>query len=308
MLSRFRKKTASRRPLRALPLRIGLFVLMFLAVVMIGARLQDIFWQIAHGQTPTAFTALKAAEATAATTPDAAKPAETPKADAPAPVVDKPTAPAPDAKAAPAADAAKTAEAKPADKPAEVAPPALPVPGATPTTAPLPTAGEAKPAAAPAAPAADAAADTSGGDAAPDEEDLTQSEINVLKHLSERRKELDKKSREIEQRQTLLNLTEQRVDKKVAELKDMQESIRKVLGEADAQHKAQVASMVKIYETMKAKDAARIFQDMDMPTRVEVVSRMKEAKAAPVLAAMDAAKAKDLSTQLMTRKNLPAAP
>jgi flagellar motility protein MotE (MotC chaperone) len=138
--------------------------------------------------------------------------------------------------------------------------------------------------------------------------ELTESEINVLRHLSDRRKTLEKRSKELDQRETLLNLSEQRVDKKLVEMKKMQDDIRKILGQADADYKKQVASMVKIYETMKPKDAAKIFGNMDMPTLIEVVSRMKEAKAAPVLAAMDAGKAKELSTQLMARKNLPAAP
>lgn len=295
-----KKTPKAKRPPMALPLRVGLFALMFLAVVMIGARINDIVRQIAHGQTPSAFTPLKAEEAPpAAPLPTAAPDKKTedkkPEDIKPADVKAEVKADEKKVDPAPAADAKPADAAKPDDKKAD-APAASPTaPGPTPDA-------DAKPA------AGNDASSSPTEDSSLDTPELSESEINVLRHLSERRKDLDKKSSQLDQRETLLNLTEQRVDKKIADLKSIQDQIRKVLGEADAEHKAQVASMVKIYETMKAKDAARIFDTMDMPTLVEVASRMKEAKAAPVLAAMDAGKAKELSTALMTKKTLPAAP
>ena len=49
---------------------------------------------------------------------------------------------------------------------------------------------------------------------------------------------------------------------------------------------------------MKPRDAATIFNDLDMPVLLQVVDRMKEAKAAPVLAAMQPDKARDVTAQL----------
>ena len=56
--------------------------------------------------------------------------------------------------------------------------------------------------------------------------------------------------------------------------------------------------LVKLYEAMKPRDAATIFNDLDMPVLLQVVDRMKEAKAAPVLAAMQPDKARDLTARL----------
>ena len=56
--------------------------------------------------------------------------------------------------------------------------------------------------------------------------------------------------------------------------------------------------MVKLYEMMKPRDAATIFNDLEMPVLLQVVDRMKEAKAAPVLAAMQPDKARDLTAKL----------
>jgi flagellar motility protein MotE (MotC chaperone) len=49
---------------------------------------------------------------------------------------------------------------------------------------------------------------------------------------------------------------------------------------------------------MKPRDAAAIFNDLDMPVLLAVVDRMKEAKAAPVLAAMQTEKARQVTAEL----------
>ena len=55
--------------------------------------------------------------------------------------------------------------------------------------------------------------------------------------------------------------------------------------------------LVKLYEAMRPRDAATIFNELEMPVLLQVVDRMKEAKAAPVLAAMQPDKARDLTAQ-----------
>jgi flagellar motility protein MotE (MotC chaperone) len=49
---------------------------------------------------------------------------------------------------------------------------------------------------------------------------------------------------------------------------------------------------------MKPKDAATIFNDLSMPVLLQVVDRMKDAKAALILAAMNTDKARDVTAQL----------
>ncbi len=66
-------------------------------------------------------------------------------------------------------------------------------------------------------------------------------------------------------------------------------------------------SLVKIYENMKSKDAARILEELDMDILLELAERMREAKMAPILAQMDLNKAKAITVELATRRQLPAA-
>ncbi len=57
-------------------------------------------------------------------------------------------------------------------------------------------------------------------------------------------------------------------------------------------------SLVKIYEAMKPKDAARIFEQLDIDTILLVAERMKERRLAPVMAQMNPEKAKDITIKL----------
>ena len=64
-------------------------------------------------------------------------------------------------------------------------------------------------------------------------------------------------------------------------------------------------NLVKIYSTMKPKEAARLFNDMEMPLLVRVFEQMKESKSAPILALMDLNKASALTSELANKKRLP---
>ena len=125
---------------------------------------------------------------------------------------------------------------------------------------------------------------------------LSDEEINLLQALAERRKELDLRAHQLEQREVLLLAVERRIDEKVGALKLLQKSIE---GETESQYK----SLVKIYENMKPKDAARIFEELDMAILLPVTERMKERKLAAVLAKMNTTNAMALTIQLAQRRS-----
>ena len=56
--------------------------------------------------------------------------------------------------------------------------------------------------------------------------------------------------------------------------------------------------LVRLYESMKPRDAATIFNDLEMPVLLQVLDRMNERKAAPVLAAMQPERARQVTAQL----------
>jgi len=128
--------------------------------------------------------------------------------------------------------------------------------------------------------------------------------IQLLDQLSERRKTLDSWEDEIAQRDALLMAAETRIDRKVNELKAMQASLDSMIKVYDDQQDGQIRSLVKIYENMKPKDAARIFQELDMDTLLLVAERMKERKLAPIMAQMNPGKAKEVTVELARQRQM----
>ena len=72
----------------------------------------------------------------------------------------------------------------------------------------------------------------------------------------------------------------------------------------DNKEHSKILSLVKIYENMKPRDAAKIFDELEMPVLLQVVSNMKEIKVAPVIASMNPARARDLSIELARSKTI----
>lgn len=135
---------------------------------------------------------------------------------------------------------------------------------------------------------------------------LTQSEIDLLQLLAERRKVLESREQELGIRTGLLTAAEFRINKKIEELKVLRETISGLLKTFDKQQDEKLISLVKIYENMKPKDAARIFEELAMDTLLEVAERMKENKLAPVMAKMNPQKARDMTVELSQLRRLPS--
>lgn len=134
---------------------------------------------------------------------------------------------------------------------------------------------------------------------------LTPAEIEILMRLAERRDELEKRERELEAREGLLRAAEIRIERKVGELEELQNVIDERIKVFDQQQEEKLGSLVKIYENMKPKDAARIFEDLEMTTLLEVAERMKERKLAPVMAQMNPERAREITVELRALRELP---
>jgi flagellar motility protein MotE (MotC chaperone) len=134
---------------------------------------------------------------------------------------------------------------------------------------------------------------------------LTPAEIEILMRLAERRDQLAAKARELEAREGLLRAAEIRIERRVAELEDLRGVIQERIKIFDEQQEKKLGSLVKIYENMKPKDAARIFEELEMNTLLEVAERMKERKLAPVMAQMNPDRAREITVELRALRELP---
>lgn len=135
---------------------------------------------------------------------------------------------------------------------------------------------------------------------------FSQTELDVLQKLQERRSTLDARENDIERREALQKAAESQIERKITEMKTLQSTIEGLLRQYNDQEDSKMRSLVKIYENMKPKDAAKIFEQLEMPIMLDVVERMKEQKVAPILAEMDPGKARTLTQELAQRRQMPA--
>ena len=133
---------------------------------------------------------------------------------------------------------------------------------------------------------------------------FTATELDILQNLVRRREELDRWERNIEIKEAALDATEKRVDEKITQIEGMKKEVATLLAEYNEKEDAKIGSLVKIYENMKPKDAARIFDEVEMPILLQVVDKMPEKKIAPILALMDPKKAKQITVQLAEQRKL----
>ena len=129
-------------------------------------------------------------------------------------------------------------------------------------------------------------------------------EIAILQDLASRRQVLVQRELDLTLREGLLEAAENRIDAKIGELETLRAGIEKLVRQYDEQENAGVQSLVKIYETMKAKDAARILGQIDMDVLLLIMERMKERSSAPVLVEMDAERARQITLELAQRREI----
>jgi flagellar motility protein MotE (MotC chaperone) len=132
--------------------------------------------------------------------------------------------------------------------------------------------------------------------------------MELFEDLAKRRKDIEAKEKELVVREALLKTATSELEQKYKELETLKGDIEALLQKQTEQEDARIASLVKIYEGMKAKDAARIFDSLDMDVLLQVVTKMSERKSAPIIAAMDPERARNVTIMLAEQNKLPSLP
>ncbi|MGH7155363.1 MAG: magnesium transporter MgtE N-terminal domain-containing protein [Acetobacteraceae bacterium] len=127
---------------------------------------------------------------------------------------------------------------------------------------------------------------------------VSSSEKALLQDLRQRRLGLDKREESIAARESVLAAAEHKLDQRVAELQALQQHLEALNAARKQRDDASWQGLVKMYADMKPRDAAKIFDDLDMSVLLEVVDRMNERKAAAIFAAMQPDRARDVTARL----------
>jgi flagellar motility protein MotE (MotC chaperone) len=128
-------------------------------------------------------------------------------------------------------------------------------------------------------------------------------ERSILERLGERRQELDTRARELDIRENLLRSAEKRLESRVNELKDLEARISGAYQKRDEADAQRLKSLVTMYENMRAKDAAKIFDRLDLRVLVEVVSQINPRRMSDIMAQMQPETAERLTVELANRAN-----
>ena len=130
---------------------------------------------------------------------------------------------------------------------------------------------------------------------------VSPSERAILERLQSRRQELDARAREIEIRESLLKAAEKRIDSKVEELKGVESRIGAATAQKSEADAANFKGLITMYEGMKPKDAAKVFDRLDMPVLYEIASKIAPRKMSDILGLMSPEAAERLTVEMARR-------
>ncbi len=124
--------------------------------------------------------------------------------------------------------------------------------------------------------------------------------------LSEREKQAAVRETAIEERKAALDLAEQVITRRLAELEQAETALRETLSVADKAAETDLTQLTEVYQAMKPKDAATLFDGMDPDFAAGFLGRMRPAEAAAIMSGMAPEKAYMVSALLAGRNaNVP---
>ncbi len=125
------------------------------------------------------------------------------------------------------------------------------------------------------------------------------SERALNERLSDRREEIEARRRELDMREKMLETAERKLEGRVNELRQSEE--RGGGGQGDANAQQTIRNLVIMYENMKPRDAARVFDRLPSDVLIPVVLQMNPRKMSEVLASMSSEAAEKLTVGLANR-------
>jgi flagellar motility protein MotE (MotC chaperone) len=130
---------------------------------------------------------------------------------------------------------------------------------------------------------------------------VSASERAILERLQSRRQELEARAREIDIRESLLKAAEKRVESRVEELKATESRISTATEQKTEADAARFKGIVTMYEAMKPKDAAKVFDRLEMPVLIEIASQIAPRKMSDILGLMSTEAAERLTVEMARR-------
>ncbi len=126
-------------------------------------------------------------------------------------------------------------------------------------------------------------------------------ERQLLERLAQRREELDTRARALDIRENLVKAAEARIEAHLTEVKEIELRIKTETVEKGQAESARFKGLVTMYENMKPRDAAKIFDGLDMDVLIKVVSAINPRAMADIMAQMSPPIAERLTVALASK-------
>jgi flagellar motility protein MotE (MotC chaperone) len=130
---------------------------------------------------------------------------------------------------------------------------------------------------------------------------VSASERAILERLQSRRQELEARAREVEIRESLLKAAEKRIESKVEEMKAVESRISTASEQKTEADTARFKGIITMYESMKPKDAAKVFDRLEMPVLIQIASQIAPRKMSDILGLMQTEAAERLTVEMARR-------
>ena len=130
---------------------------------------------------------------------------------------------------------------------------------------------------------------------------MSESERALLERLQSRRQELEQRAREIEIRESLLKAAEKRIEGKVEEMKALEAKSSTAAGQRGEQEAARFKGIITMYESMKPKDAAKVFDRLEMGVLIEIALQIAPRKMSDIMGLMQPEAAERLTVEMARR-------
>ncbi len=130
---------------------------------------------------------------------------------------------------------------------------------------------------------------------------ITASERAVLERLQSRRQEIEARGREIDIRENLMKSAEKRIEGKIEEMKAAESRITVATAQRDEAEAARFKGLVTTYENMRPKDAAKVFDRLDISVLFDIASQINPRKMSDIIGQMQPDAAERLTVEMARR-------
>ncbi|MFL5334551.1 MAG: MotE family protein [Geminicoccaceae bacterium] len=127
----------------------------------------------------------------------------------------------------------------------------------------------------------------------------------LASELQRRQAAIAEREQTLALREAVVRSVESRVAGQISRLESLNGDLERRLGQLSADEQARIAQLVKVYEAMKAKSAAMIFDPMALDLLLPIMRGMRDTKVAAIVAEMDPAKARALTAELAGSREPP---